>query len=395
MAVHLHVNLHVYLSTSIRLQTLMRRRHFLLLTFPIFLLLGTYERSYCQDTSYFDVRILHPGISESDSVEMLLAQVVLNKEVMYYFMDVKSVVCGDKYCKIDQVRIYWDPFGIYDTIQLEENVDLEKAKGLPFSEQDYNQLNSILADQNSLLRELTKHEITGKLPGDGFDAVSGATYPLPHGTCVKGSAWTTYTLWHWVNNNDVVTKIRDLSGDLFDLADFHTLLESGNKAERNFVFEQLIRLKQFDSKTVSLSLPAMERSIEDLKSGLDYLEYCNPSHYEHGMINLINESNSRGKIYCYNTVLNAEKPLPGTFILELARCATNSDSYQEIDLFFRLLERKNKGTTEIHQLILPLLESTNFLIARRAYYYLSKQELTRKQERSIGAFKRRHSEKLL
>jgi hypothetical protein len=211
---------------------------------------------------------------------------------------------------------------------------------------------------------------------------------------VKGSAWTTYTLWHWVNN-DVVKKIRDLSGDLFDLSDFHTLLETGNKTERIFVFEQLIRVKQFDSKTVSLSLPAMERSIEDLKSGLDYLEYCDPCYYEHGLINLINKSNSREKIHCYNMVLNAEKPLPETFILEIAKCATNSDSYQEIDLFFRLLERKNKGTTEIHQLILSLLESTNFLIARRAYYYLSNQDLTKKQEKSIRAFKRRHSAKLL
>ena len=114
-----------------------------------------------------------------------------------FYMDVKTVVCGDSQCRIDTVRIFWDELGMYDRLVLPKGIQLEKAEGEHFDQADYKKLDAILADKNCSLKEVYKEEVVGTEATEGVDGISGATIILNNKDYVKGAVWTCYTLWHW------------------------------------------------------------------------------------------------------------------------------------------------------------------------------------------------------
>ncbi len=337
------------------------------------------------------IKVIHKGISVTEPTECLLVEVQdKQSEPLEFYMDVESVVCGDNQCRIDLVRIYWDKFGRYDRLQLPDGVALEKAGGELFSASDYDKLETILKDENSSLQEVYKNEIVGTIGGEGIDAMTGATILVEKSAYVQGAVWTCYSLWHWAHGN-AKQIIRNITGDAYSISELQHLLEQNKNP--HFAIEQLIRRKDFSKSTNEFLLKAIEVNSTLLKPSLPYWETAPDLVYLSAMQQLIPNANKTNRLLCFNTILQASQNLPPNFFNEL-NLPLQELTYQEIDLFLRILVKKNGITQQGLSTLFSLLNSTDFLIARRVFWFLKEQELSKSQEHQIHKFHEKWKDKL-
>ena len=86
-------------------------------------------------------------------------------------------------------------------------------------------------------------------------------------------------------------------------------------------------------------------------------------------------------------LLNLEKELPGTLFDKMSEVIAGAKTYYELHLFLRLVEKHEHVSQPILTQTSQLLESTNFFIARRAFWYLEKQTLDSQVEARMQIFR--------
>ena len=364
--------------------------------FPIFIFLfgvGVYD-SFQQKEIKHAVKLIHPGISPTDSVECALIEIQSKDgHLRQYYMDVESVVCGDEYCKIDIVRIFWNELGFFERLVLPEGVELEKAEGKTFTKQDYEKLNAILINRISPLQEFYKAEIVGTETSEGVDAITGATIALENSAYVKGAVWTCYTLWHWVNGG--VTKIiRNITGSRHSIDELNIFLRGENEDYQLFALEQISRRKNYTPKTVESIIAAIEKTSQLLKPGLQYLESAPTPVFQSSIKKLIDTLEQEHRLKCLNAILKTNHELSQVLYDHLSFQLSAFSSYQEINLFLNIMENKDAVSSEIIQNLMPLLRNHDFLIARRAYWFLSEKPLSAEQQSKLEAFRLKNEERL-
>ncbi len=340
------------------------------------------------------IHIKHPGVSLTDKVEKSLVE-IKNEEgrTTAFYMDVKTVVCGDSQCKIDIVRIYWNELGFYERLVLPKGVELEKAEGEYFTPADYEKLDNILADKNNSLRDVYKEEVVGSESTEGVDAITGATIILHTNDYVKGAVWTCYTLWHWVNGG-AVEIIRNITGDNHSIDDLNVFLSAENKDYQLFALEQIFRRKNFDPQTVESVIAAIGKTPELIKPGLQYLESASTLIFQSSIKQLLNSLDEGNRLKCLNAILKTKHELPQVFYEQISFQISNFHTYQEIHLFFNILENKNAVSPQIISQLMPLLDSDSFLIARRVFWFLQERNLSGDQESKLEAFRMKNEARL-
>ncbi len=337
------------------------------------------------------IKVIHKGISLTEHTECILVELQDEEgKPQEFYMDVESVVCGDKQCRVDLVRIYWDKFGRYDRLELPEGIELEKAGGEFFSAIDYDKLNTILKDKNSPLQDVYKSEIVGTIASEGIDAMTGATILVERSAYVQGAVWTCYSLWHWAHS-EAKKIIRNITGDAYSISELQYLLQQNN--HQHFAIEQLTRRKDFSKRTNELMLRAIEVNTELLKPSLPYWENAPKLIYLNAMQQLIPHANKTNRLLCFNAILQTSQNPSPDFFNEL-NLPVHKLTYQEIDLFLRILIEKNGITQEGISQLFALLYSNDFLIARRVFWFLKEQKLSKLQEHQINKFHQKWKDKL-
>ncbi len=358
------------------------------ITLPVFLFFFgiTFFNAVQPSEIKHKIKVIHPGISLTDSVKCILVEVQNEKSKPYeFYMDVKSVVCGDAQCRIDIVRVFWDKLGFYNRLELPEGVELEKAKGHHFTEADYEKLNTNLSDPNSPLKNVLKEEVVGTVGSEGVDAMTGATMILEKTAYVKGAVWTCYSLWHWVHG-DAINHIRNITGDACSLNELESFLNIENAVFQLFALEQFTRRKNYESEIVELILSVIDKNPPTIKSGIAYFENAPVSVFSNGIHEIMNFSNSENRLLCLNAILKTDHSLSQDFFDQLTFQFSETDSFEEIHLFLKILENKKRVFPRIHEQLLPHLENENFLIARRVYWFLEEQNLSENQRKKMKAF---------
>lgn len=122
---------------------------------------------------------------------------------IYYSRNVQTGVCYDNQCKPLNITLYWNPTGRYLGFELPENEFLSKDDHEPFTEAEYIRLNQLLSDPKLPLGEFTYSQIAAKNRASlySIDGVSGATAPDVLEYVIRGSAYTTYTIYELVYGN--------------------------------------------------------------------------------------------------------------------------------------------------------------------------------------------------
>lgn len=120
-----------------------------------------------------------------------------------YYSSIKTTVCSDTLCQLVFLDIYWDLAGNYVRFDTLQGIPLTKNDHLPFSSQDYFKLQTTLRNENSILGEKTRDELLDQIQtrySKEIDAVTGATAKELKSAVVEGALYSTYTLWHLVND---------------------------------------------------------------------------------------------------------------------------------------------------------------------------------------------------
>lgn len=127
-----------------------------------------------------------------------------------FYADILTPVCIDGICKPVFIELYWDLTGQYAGYGVPEENPLTKFDHDEFLAADYQKMDRLLADNNSVLRrrELSELFDAGAAPakkieyqGEELDAVSGATKKEIKESIVEGALYSCYTLWHLIHGD--------------------------------------------------------------------------------------------------------------------------------------------------------------------------------------------------
>ncbi|WP_159439327.1 hypothetical protein [Tenacibaculum agarivorans] len=339
------------------------------------------------------INVLHKGISLTEPVACTLIEVKNDKkQPIAYYMNVKSVVCGDKRCRVDLIKIFWDILGGYSHVELPDGVDLEKDEGENFTNDDYTKLNIILSDADSPLQNVYKHEIVSTIGSEGIDALTGATILVDKSSYVEGAVWTCYSIWHWIHG-DTKQILRNITGDSFSELQLKDYLKSNKKEQQLFALEQLTIRKDFSKETMTLVSEIIQKKPYLVKPSIPYLNNTTNSFFRKTMQTLIINSNTKNRLLCFNEILKTKQPLSTSFF-ESLDLNYSSLTFEEVHLLLKIFIAKKLTTNSIKNKLIELLKSKHFLTARRVYWFLKNQKLTKEQEKILHQFYKANQERM-
>lgn len=343
------------------------------------------------------LNVAHPGKELAELPEILLFEHQNSDGLPDTFhTDVVSVYCTSDVCKIDTVTLYWNELGQYLYYKTAQTIELEKAGGEIFNEEDNQLLHEILQNKNSPFKSLRIDEIvTSDLAhGIDVDAYTGATaIEFEEGVSVEGAALTCYTLWHWAHGN-LASTIRNITGDALSAADLNKRLKLDDPEQKIFALEQIIRLKLSGKETQEAILQqATNTNASIQKLILDFLEKTSAKYYFSSLHKLFESGNNKQRVQYLNSLIKSDKEAPDGYYNKLCEFLPELSTYQEVNLMLSLIETKNHSSSLIHEHALRLLKADVF-IARRAYWYLSYQELNKDQQKTIDRFYKKNRDYL-
>jgi hypothetical protein len=251
-----------------------------------------------------------------------------------YEANLNMAVCDDKLCAILQLKMYWDLAGNYIRFVTIPGKPLTKFDHKPFSSTDYQKLDQILADRNSMLRVLEKEDLVDKsvqVKATTVDAVTGATPETIRNAVVEGAVYSSFSLWHYVNDS-----IKDLIRD-------HT--KSINTGD---ITSQMLNSKNYETQLFALK------------------QFSHQDYYTHfeELLGIIKKSNPLIKAYIISKL-----PLPFEVMEQnrkLVALFPDLDGYSKSIMLNRITEDPKLTTT-----FLPLLMKLNSLDSRQKQQLLS------------------------
>ncbi|WP_123803473.1 hypothetical protein [Flavivirga aquatica] len=335
----------------------------------------------------------HPG--EDIPVEVTLVEVQDSDGLpIAYFTDVESVICLEQVCKIVSVRIYWNNIGVYQKYELENGATLEKYEDDLFDPEDYKKLHTILANIDSPYKEVYLDEILTVVDEhtEDIDAVSGATaLELDEKDTVPGAALTCFTLWHWVNG-DIVSIIKNKTGESVSNKQLQQFLVDENETYFYIAIAELQKRKNYSKEFIDTII---KRGLKDdflLRTAFNYLKGASVENYLYAAETLFFKGSREQKLTTTRSLINTDYKVSKGYLNNFSTQFSKLD-YQEVSLLLELMQDKNPNSKVVIENVLPLL-SGDFIIARRAYWFLNNETLTTKQEREIKCFYKKHKDKL-
>lgn len=140
------------------------------------------------------------GQVETDSIRYELFVVEDSEGVASEYMaEIFTPVCHTNKCYPVYINFFWDLLGNFDRFEMPEGERLTKLDHIPFEDQDYEKLQAILSNENSLLGDYPIEELvvsTETVNETGVDAVTGATSKTIQNDVISGAVYSCHTLWH-------------------------------------------------------------------------------------------------------------------------------------------------------------------------------------------------------
>ncbi len=316
-----------------------------------------------------------------------------------YQLTVQVNVCTDGLCRIVNVTLYWDALGYYERLECPADTPLTRKEHDPFTPEDYRKLDRILENRESILGRLAYTALVEEQPeqdaqAETIDGWSGATPQTVADSVVEGAAFTTWTLWHWVNG-EIVSHLRDSTVQRATPQFVRRLLRSEHQREVGFALRNLLNPERPDERLVDDVLHAMEntRHAVYVSLALEYLvETMDDEHRLHERLvasfRRLDDHTSRPLL----EYLASQPDLPMETLESLSGVLEHLPYFQ-VHRILLLLE-KRECSAEVEANIARLLGHENFFIARRAYEHLRKQDLGDGTERQLAAFRERYADRL-
>ncbi|NBB18316.1 hypothetical protein GVN20_03015 [Runella sp. CRIBMP] len=161
---------------------------------------------------------------------------------LYYFSNLFTPVCLTGECKPVYINFYWDLLGNYTRFDFPKGAVLTRMDHKPFKPEDYEKLQTILANTHSLLKEVSMEDLVGKGTenlADSVDAKAGATLKTVKNEVIDGAVYTCYTLWH-IAHGKVVTEMQRITESFRTDALLHRFLTDNNHHYQYWAMERVM-----------------------------------------------------------------------------------------------------------------------------------------------------------
>ncbi|WP_257668894.1 hypothetical protein [Parapedobacter tibetensis] len=198
----------------------------------------------------------------------------------YFFRNVYTPVCYTNECKPVFINFYWDLLGNYIRYDLPSGEVLTKADHEAFEEDDYDQLQEILANPHSLLKDFAMEELVDSSQhrlSDSVDAVTGATLKTVKAEVIEGAVYTCYTLWHIVYG-EVRNKMGEITASYADNKLLHRFLESKNHHYQYWAMERVMDTEGNPSEQFHPAILRMIRG-DNIFSARYALQHLSPAFF--------------------------------------------------------------------------------------------------------------------
>ena len=161
-----------------------------------------------------------------------------------YTMNLVNKVCLDDICRVVEVTVHWDVTGTYERLEYPQGKPLTKRRHEPFQAGDYEKLDDILKDRESILKDhslayLARAGTKSENPS-GVDGISGATPATVRQAVVKDAAWTTWVLWQYANT-EIVPMLEATTKAHCTPAYIQHMLKSNDWRHVAFVLKYLLK----------------------------------------------------------------------------------------------------------------------------------------------------------
>ena len=214
---------------------------------------------------------------ENDSVNFEFFQVKNNQGLpLFYYQDIDQYPCEDSVCARMVLRVYWDLWGNFLKIGLEDDQQLTKIGHEPFSDKDYARLHKLLIDSDCNLQYYELDDLTDKESEKAYysvDAISSATIQDVTYDSVKGAVKTCYSLWKIVHG-EIQNQIKAKTAEALDqqttndrLQEVTTLIEK-NETPAEDVLKSIANQLDTNNTAYLLSLLELNRQAPDVSKDL-------------------------------------------------------------------------------------------------------------------------------
>ncbi len=154
-----------------------------------------------------------------------------NNKPDYYYGEIFTPVCYSRTCLPVFINFRWDLLGNYVAYELPKRKKLTKSDHLEFDKKEYQKLQEILSNENSILKNYRADQLVSSTESkntSGIDAVTGATINSIQKEVISGAVYSCYTLWH-IAHGDISLKLKQHTENRFSNDDlFIRFLQSSN-----------------------------------------------------------------------------------------------------------------------------------------------------------------------
>ncbi len=312
-----------------------------------------------------------------------------------YALALKTEVCIDKKCKTVDATIYWNALGYYERFEYPPGKPLTKKEHVPFEPEDYDKLDGILKDPNSILRRHSLAFLAKPVEqGRGVDGWSGATPATVQASVVKDAAFTSWVMWRWANG-EIVPKLRRLTEQGCTPRYLKQLLASDDRRNVDFALSYVTEHHGADVQFADDVFFVLENGgREHVTLALRFLSGAMKDRQKlHAR--LVASCGRMKSIYSPMVLdfLSAQPDLPPATCDELTGLLGDLPYFQ-VHLILKLLEQREFFSAKTESDVSRLLDDENFFIARRASEYLLKQDLGGETENKLNAFRERNRDRL-
>ena len=149
-------------------------------------------------------------------------------------------MCDDTLCANVVLKVHWDLAGNYSGFDTIPGFPLTKFDHIKFTTADYQKLDKILKNKNSMLRILNKNDLIDKsvkVKSKTVDAVTGATPATVKKSVVEGAVYSSYSLWHFVNGA-IKNRISNYTLNIYSVEISKRMLFSDNYETQLFALRR-------------------------------------------------------------------------------------------------------------------------------------------------------------
>jgi hypothetical protein len=357
------------------------KRHFLVGTIVGVIILSSFlqEKEKLKYTQRATITDDHDGITtdtlvfpDSLSSDSLFLLRTGENIPLHYFRRIHTGVCFDNKCRELDIVVYWNITGRYLGFELPEGEFLSKSEHKPFSAEEYERLNELLADSSLPLGGISFNTLieASKSESGLVDGVSGATSAEVEKIVVKGAAYTTYTLWNMVYGptRDLVIRHTEsqLSPDLIVL-----ILNSPDKSDRVWALNRIDQSIELNSELSSALLNIITGKEFFLTySAINAIEsvHLESDSFQSEFFSKYGEVNHSIKKMIIEKLMEA--PYLSLDVVQSSGSLLEQLNGQQLGDFLRLYTRHSIDDLETFRTVARILQNENRYISQKAYEFL-------------------------